>query len=246
MLKCWDLEYNKVIRHYHGHLSAIHDLALHPTLDVLMSCGRDSTIRVWDMRTKANIHTLTGHTNTVASIATQATEPQIISGSHDSTVRLWDLAEGRSIATLTNHKKSVRSVVIHPSLYMFASASPDNIKQWKGAKGEFVKNLTGHNAIVNTTAVNKEDVLVSAADNGSMYFWDWISGYNFQKVMSKPQSGSIDSENGIFSLCFDHSGSRLLCGEADKTIKCYKEDEEATEETHPIHWKPDLLRRKVY
>ena len=44
-----------MIRHYHGHLSAVYDLALHPTLDVLVSCGRDSTARVWDMRSKVAI-----------------------------------------------------------------------------------------------------------------------------------------------------------------------------------------------
>lgn len=52
-------------------------MALHPTIDVLVTCGRDSTARVWDMRTKANIHTLTGHTNTVASVVCQAAEPQV-------------------------------------------------------------------------------------------------------------------------------------------------------------------------
>ncbi len=36
-VKCWDLEYNKVIRHYHGHLSAVYSLALHPTIDILVS-----------------------------------------------------------------------------------------------------------------------------------------------------------------------------------------------------------------
>ncbi len=36
----------QVIRHYHGHLSAVHDISLHPTIDVLVTCGRDSTARV--------------------------------------------------------------------------------------------------------------------------------------------------------------------------------------------------------
>ena len=45
MVKCWDLEQNKVIRHYHGHLSAVYTLALHPTLDVLVTGGRDSAVR---------------------------------------------------------------------------------------------------------------------------------------------------------------------------------------------------------
>ena len=50
---------------------------LHPTIDVLLTCGRDGTARVWDMRTKACIHTLTGHNNTVADVKCQAAEPQV-------------------------------------------------------------------------------------------------------------------------------------------------------------------------
>ena len=65
------------------------------------------------------------------------------------------------------------------------------------------------------------------ADNGSMYMWDWLTGYNFQRLQAAAQPGSIDSETGIFALAFDQSGSRLLTCEADKTIKIYKEDETA-------------------
>lgn len=76
-VKCWDLEYNKVsfiflscfmscslsstrklaadlswfifqvIRSYHGHLSGVYCLALHPTIDILFTGGRDSVCRVW-------------------------------------------------------------------------------------------------------------------------------------------------------------------------------------------------------
>lgn len=45
----------QVIRQYHGHLSGIYSLALHPTLDVLVTGGRDSVARVWDMRTKVQV-----------------------------------------------------------------------------------------------------------------------------------------------------------------------------------------------
>lgn len=245
-VKCWDLEYNKVIKHYHGHLSAVYALDLHPTIDVLLSCGRDGTARVWDMRTKACVHTLTGHNNTVADIKCQAAEPQVITGSHDCTIRLWDLAAGRSRVTLTNHKKSVRALTLHPKHYTFASGSADNIKEWKFPDGNFIQNLSGHNAIVNALAVNSDGVLVSGADNGSMYFWDWKTGYNFQRLQALAQPGSIDSESGIFALQYDHSGSRLITAEADKTIKIYKEDDSATEESHPINWRPDIIKKKKY
>ncbi|KAG5848465.1 pleiotropic regulator 1-like [Anguilla anguilla] len=245
-VKCWDLEYNKVIRHYHGHLSAVYGLDLHPTIDVLVTCSRDATARVWDIRTKANVHTLSGHTNTVATVRCQAVEPQIITGSHDTTIRLWDLIAGKTRATLTNHKKSVRSVVLHPRLYTFASGSPDNIKQWKFPEGNFIQNLSGHNAIINTLAVNSDGVLVSGADNGTIHMWDWRTGYNFQRIHAAVQPGSLDSESGIFACMFDHSESRLITAEADKTIKVYREDDTATEESHPVNWKPEILKRKRY
>ena len=33
---CWDLEYNKVIRHYYGHLSGVYCLSIHPNLDIMV------------------------------------------------------------------------------------------------------------------------------------------------------------------------------------------------------------------
>ena len=66
-------------------------------------------------------------------------------------------------------------------------------------------------------------------DNGSLNFWDWKSGYNFQKIQSKVQPGSISAEGGIFASIFDLSGIRLITGECDKTIKIWKQDEESTQ-----------------
>lgn len=243
-VKCWDLEYNKVIRHYHGHLSAVYGMDLHPTIDLLVTCGRDATARIWDMRTKAQVHCLSGHTNTVSQVKCQASEPQVITCSHDSTIRYWDLVAGKTMVTLTNHKKSVRSIAIHPNLNMMASASPDNLKQWKFPDGNFLQNMSGHNCIVNCLATNRDDVLVSGGDNGSMYFWDWKSAYNFQKIQTTIQPGSIASEAGIFAMTFDKGESQLITCEADKTIKIYREDETASEETHPIVWKPEIIRKR--
>jgi len=76
-------------------------------------------------------------------------------------------------------------------------------------------------------AVNPEGVLVSGGDNGSLHLWDWRTGYNFQRLQAAVQPGSMDSEAGIFAMTFDHSGTRLITTEADKTIKIYKEDETA-------------------
>lgn len=244
MVKCWDLETNKVIRHYHGHLSGVYTLSLHPTLDVLCTGGRDGVVRVWDMRTRSNIHVLGGHKGTVSSIVTQATDPQIISGSLDSTVRMYDLAAGKTMGTLTHHKKGVRSLAVHPTEFTFASASPGQIKQWLCPKGDFMMNFEGHNSVINSLAVNEDNVLFSGGDNGSVAFWDWKTGHRFQYEDSIAQPGSLDAEAGIMTSTFDLTGLRLITGEADKTIKVWRQDENATEETHPLQWQPTLGRQK--
>ncbi|KAM3143817.1 Pleiotropic regulator 1 [Paramecium bursaria] len=233
-VKCWDLEQNKMIRDYHGHLSGVYCIALHPTLDVIVTGGRDSVCRVWDIRARQQIHVLEGHTNTVDSIICQEFEPQIVSGSQDSMIRLWDISMGKCISSLTNHKKSVRSMQFHPNEYTFCSGASDNIKIWKCPEGTFLRNVSGHNAMINSISISKYNVLASAADNGSLYFWDWKSGYNYQQINTIAQPGSIAAENGIFCTTFDQSQTRFLTGECDKTIKVYKEDENATPESHPI------------
>lgn len=244
MVKCWDLETNKVIRHYHGHLSGVYSLSLHPTLDVLCTGGRDGVVRVWDMRTRTNVHVLGGHKGTIASVKCQESDPQVISGSMDSTIRLWDLAAGKTQTVLTHHKKSVRSLATHPTEFTFASSSTQSIKQWMCPRGDFMLNFQPVNSIVNTISVNEDNVLFAGSDNGDVSFYDWKTGHCFQNTQSIAQPGSLAAEAGVMCSTFDRTGLRLITGESDKSIKIWRPDDEATEETHPLDWKPTLGRQK--
>lgn len=238
MVKLWDLEYNKVIRSYHGHLSGVYCLTLHPILDLLFTGGRDSVCRVWDIRTKVQIHCLSGHDKTVGAVLTRPMEPQVITGSYDSTIRLWDLRTGQTQNTLTFHKKSVRALASHPTENSFFSASADNIKKYRLPNGDFLNNMMQQQrCILNALAVNEDGVLVSGGDNGSIWFWDLDSSTCFGQQQTIVQPGSLDVEAGIFALSFDKTGSRLVTCEADKTIKMWKQDEQATPLAQPVVFK---------
>jgi len=90
---------------------------------------------------------------------------------------------------------------------------------------------------------------VSCGDNGSINFWDYETGYCFQKSTTIAQPGSLDAECGIYAASFDLSGSRLITCEADKTIKIWKENALSTEESDPIDmkaWSRECLSMKKY
>jgi pleiotropic regulator 1 len=241
-VKCWDLETNQVIRHYHGHLSGIFALSLHPTLDILVTGGRDAVARVWDIRSKNQIHVLSGHDHTIASILTKSTDPQIITGSHDTTIKMW--AAGKCFTTLTHHMKSVRALTQPSFEHTFVSGAADCLKKWQGKDGRFLKSYRGHKAVVNALAVNDDGVLVSGGDDGSLQFRDYETGYCFQSTSTIAQPGSLEAENGIFASAFDLTGTRLITCEADKTVKIWKQDDEASDETHPIDmtsWRKECI-----
>lgn len=82
-----------------------------------------------------------------------------------------------------------------------------------------------------------------------MHFWDYDTGYCFQQTSTIVQPGSLDAESGIFAAAFDLSGSRLITCEADKSMKIWKENEDATEDSHPVDmkaWSTQCLSLKRY
>lgn len=80
-------------------------------------------------------------------------------------------------------------------------------------------------------------------------FWDYGTGYCYQSLHVTVQPGSLESEAGVFAAAFDLSGSRLITCEADKTVKMWREDPDASEETHPIDmkaWTDEYRRPREY
>lgn len=73
-----------------------------------------------------------------------------------------------------------------------------------------------------------------SGDNGTLTFWDYNTGTPFQNLDDVPQPGSLEAEAGIFCSTFDITGTRLITGGADKTIKVGRG--QLTTQIIIIHW----------
>lgn len=229
-VRCWDLERTHApegcqIRDYHGHVGGIYAMSLHPELDLLFTGGRDQVIRVWDIRSRTQVMTLTGHTSDITSIESQIGDPQIVSSSMDSTIRLWDIRKQSTLLVLTHHTKSIRLMKMHPKESTICSAdSNGNFKQWLLPGGELLNEFASTNSltkIINTISINPSNILFAGFDDGTLEFYNYISGTLVQRAKSIPSPGS--KESAIYASAFDMSASRLITCEGDKSIKIWKE-----------------------
>jgi len=239
-VRCWDLERNEVVRTYHGHLGGVYSIAIHPDLDLIATGGTDGAVRVWDIRTRKEIYALLGHKEAVQCLLMQSSEPQIVSGGADAMVRLWDLAAGRCYpdGILTQHKRGVRCMAWSPLDYTMASCSSDSLRKWRLPSGKYLHGFEGGCAaegggdtaplsgldIPHSCAVNPLGVFVTGHASGAVKFFDWASAQCFstpEKVT--PQPGSRDSEGSVMAMTFDGSGSRLITGHGDKTLRVWVE-----------------------
>lgn len=168
--------------------SPVHGTRLHPTLDVLVTAGRDASARVWDMRTKAQVHILTGHTATISDVQCQESDPQVITGSMDSTVRcvalFFSLPSSSLLAPGLTHSITPQAVGPRggqddddpdaPSqVGPLDRDPPDRVLVRDGVcrrqqhqkvgvpNGTFVHNFSGHDAIINSVSVNHDGVFFS-------------------------------------------------------------------------------------
>lgn len=79
-----------------GHTSTIRGLAM-ANADTVVSCSRDTTLRVWDVESGSCLRVLEGHMDAVRCVVAQG--DHIISGGYDKLVKSWSLASGQCLST---------------------------------------------------------------------------------------------------------------------------------------------------
>ena len=97
-LKVWsrDLENTSKLPTPGGPLNCV---LLHPSKDVAVTGGWDSTVRVWDLVTLKQRAVLRGHEASVQAIALTEDATKIVSGGLDGTVKVWDCGNGTEISS---------------------------------------------------------------------------------------------------------------------------------------------------
>ena len=108
-----------------GEVLAVAVGALRDGTPVIVSGGRDGTVRVWRLAGGTPVgEPLTGHVGEVPAVAVGALPdgtPVIVSGGEDGTVRAWRLADGTQLGHPLDLSEPVKGIALYSNVIVTAA-----------------------------------------------------------------------------------------------------------------------------
>jgi WD40 repeat protein len=188
--------------------------------------SHQQSLPVGQIRASASRVSFESHFSTVDSLSWDPASNKIASGSYDQTIKIWDGKSLELIKTLQGHSGWVRSVSWNNDGSQIVSGSKDKtIKIWDSWSGKALHTLEGHSDGVASVAWNHDSTkIVSGSVDTTIKVWHWtkstfsmFSGGMSWKLLKTLKGHS----SSVFSVSWNHDGTKIVSGSGDKTIKIW-------------------------
>ncbi|KAG8887725.1 hypothetical protein FRB98_009109 [Tulasnella sp. 332] len=166
MVKC------KVRKILEGHTGGVLDLKIDERW--IVSCSKDSLVRIWSRETLEPHATLGGHDGPVNAVGLQG--GKVVSASGDGRMILWDLASRERLRVYEGHDRGLACVEFKND-FIISGSNDRKIKIWSAQTGECLTTLSGHDLLVRALSFDSASGrLLSASYDKSVKIWDVVEG----------------------------------------------------------------------
>ncbi|XP_022220411.2 transcription initiation factor TFIID subunit 5 [Drosophila obscura] len=202
----------------YGHQGAVYGCAFSPDDRYLLSCSRDSDVRLWCLRSWHCLVIYEGHQSPVFSVVFAPLGFYFATGSADGTARVWAQNLKKSARLFSGHLASVEVCLFHPNRYYLATGSSDcTVRLWDIVKGHQVRLLSGHAARIPSLAFSKcGRFLASGGGDNLVIVWD-LPRERMIRCLSHHTAA-------IYSCDFDMNNNLLVVGSRDGRLSIWDFD----------------------
>ncbi|KAG5465806.1 hypothetical protein CUR178_00520 [Leishmania enriettii] len=213
-VRVFDLRTRAVVHTMVGHTDSVMSLLVQQEEPQVLSGGSDGFIYLWDLASGKPLQRLTRHKKPVRGLAFTAAGDALVSCGADE-VRVWKLPSGDFVTNASTRVLEDRKVT---SAARAGAGATDEAEEYSYRWS--------------CCAMSPRNVLAVASQDGELAFYDWnypqprrVAGkyyapYQWAKTKSLP--GTLQGEGGVNAITFDASGTRLITGESDKSVKIWR------------------------
>jgi WD40 repeat protein len=213
MIKIWGSDVPSVVKVHQGPAQAVL-FALNDK--VVVTGGRDGTVRFWDSATgkeAAKPFTGLGGVTSLAFSAKEGVPARLAAGTwnekNEGDVRLWELKwsakdglEAKELPALKGHSKGVTCLAFAPDGKTLASGSADEtVILWDLAASKPKHTLKGHDGGVRCLSFTREplEVLITGAGDGKVRTWNTMAGKE-ERPAFQAHAGGVNAVGFFFTL----------------------------------------------